>query len=150
FYVQYAHARTHSVFRNAAADMPDLDTSEAALAAADLSLLSTPEELELIRALGAWPRQVAQAAKAYEPHRIAFYLHELAALFHAFGANADEYPGVRFVHAESPTLTLARLALVDGVRQVLGNGLGLLGVSASEELSYSRHIGVSAQLRLRG
>jgi len=135
FYVQYAHARTHSVFRNAAADMPDLDTSAAALAGADLSLLATQEELELIRMLGAWPRQVAQAAKAYEPHRIAFYLHELAALFHAFWAKGKENPQLRFVNADNPKMTLARLALVDSVRQVLGNGLGLLGVSAPEELS---------------
>ena len=78
-YVQYAHARTYSVFRNAHRDLPDLDVSEAALRTADLSLLATPEELELIRTVGSWPRQVAAAARAHEPHRLAFYLHELAA-----------------------------------------------------------------------
>lgn len=135
FYVQYAHARTFSIFRNAARDLPDLDTSEAALAGADLSLIATADEIELIRLLGSWPRQVAAAARAHEPHRLAFYLHELAAQFHAFWGKGKEDPGLRFVNDEDPKLTLARLALVDGVRRVLGNGLDLLGVSAPQELS---------------
>ncbi len=135
FYVQYAHARTWSVFRNAERDMPQLDTSEDALKGADLSLLSTPEELELIRMVGSWPRQVAAAARAHEPHRLAFYLHELAAQFHAFWARGKENPALRFVNDDAPTLTLARLALVASVRQVLSNGLKLLGVSAPKELS---------------
>lgn len=135
FYVQYAHARTFSVFRNAARDLPDLDTSLTALAGADLSLLASPEEIELIRMLGAWPRQVAAAARAHEPHRLAFYLHELAAQFHAFWGKGKDDPALRFVNDKDPTLTLARLALVDRVRQVLSNGLGLLGVTAPQELS---------------
>lgn len=135
FYVQYAHARTWSIFRNAARDLPDLDISDSALRMADLKLIATPEELELVRMIGSWPRQVAAAARAHEPHRLAFYLHELAALFHAFWAKGKENPDLRFVNQESPKLTLARLALVDGVRQVLGNGLELLGVSAPQELS---------------
>jgi arginyl-tRNA synthetase len=135
FYVQYAHARTASVFRNAIRDLPDLDLSPEALRRADLSLISTPEELELVRMLGAWPRQVAAAARAHEPHRLAFFLHELAASFHAFWAKGKENPGLRFVNQQEPTLTLARLALVESVRQVLANGLSLLGVSAPQELS---------------
>jgi arginyl-tRNA synthetase len=135
FYVQYAHARTASVFRNAIRDLPDLDLSPEALRRADLSLISTPEELELVRMLGAWPRQVAAAARAHEPHRLAFFLHELAASFHAFWAKGKENPGLRFVNQQEPTLTLARLALVESVRQVIANGLSLLGVSAPQELS---------------
>lgn len=135
FYVQYAYARTWSIFRNAARDLPDLDVSAGALKGADLSLLNSPEELELIRMVGSWPRQVAAAARAHEPHRLAFYLHELAAEFHSFWSKGRENPQLRFVNDELPKLTLARLALVDSVRQVLSNGLELLGVSAPQELS---------------
>ena len=94
-----------------------------------------PAELDLIRLLGAWPRTVAASAVAHEPHRIAFYTHELAGAFHGLWAKGNETVSLRFVNAEDPKLTLARLALVDAVRQVLVNGLTLLGVSAPEELS---------------
>jgi arginyl-tRNA synthetase len=135
FYVQYAHARSFSVFRTAARDIPGTDVSAAALAAAELERLDSPADLELIRALAAWPRSVAAAALAHEPHRIAFYLHELAAAFHGFWAKGNEDPRLRFVNADDPKLSVARLALVDAVRQVLGNGLAILGVTAPEELS---------------
>jgi arginyl-tRNA synthetase len=135
FYVQYAHARACSVFRIAARDLPELDLSRAALATADVTLLSTPAEIELIRILAQWPRTVAAAATAHEPHRIAFYLYEAAAALHAFWAKGKEEPALRFVNAEEPKLTAARLVLVDAVRQVLENGLSILGVSAPEELS---------------
>lgn len=135
FYVQYAHARTHSIFRKAAEEMPELDISPAALAGADLSLLSSAADLELIRAVAQWPRVVAAAALAHEPHRIAFALYELASAFHGFWAKGKEEHALRFVNAEDSMLTLARLALVAAVRQVLANGLELLGVSAPEELS---------------
>ena len=135
FYVQYAHARACSVFRVAERDMPGLDLSAAALAAADIGLLDTPGDLELMRILAQWPRTVAAAASAHEPHRIAFYLYEVAAAFHALWAKGREDTSLRFVNAEQPKLTTARLVLVDAVRQVLVNGLGILGVSAPEELS---------------
>jgi len=135
FYVQYAHARTHSVFRNAARDLPGLDLSPDMLAKADLSLIASQDELELVRMVASWPRQVAAAARAHEPHRLAFYLHDLAAAFHAFWAKGKENPELRFVNQADPKMTVARLALVDSVRQVLLNGLGLLGVSAPDELS---------------
>ncbi|GGA53346.1 arginine--tRNA ligase [Pelagibacterium lentulum] len=135
FYVQYAHARTHSVFRNAARDLPGLDLSPDMLAKADLSLIASQDELELVRMVAGWPRQVAAAARAHEPHRLAFYLHDLAAAFHAFWAKGKENPELRFVNQADPKMTVARLALVDSVRQVLLNGLGLLGVSAPDELS---------------
>ena len=135
FYVQYAHARACSVFRIAARDLPTLDASAAALKNSDIERLSSPSELELIRILAQWPRTVAAAATAHEPHRLAFYLYEAAAAFHAFWAKGKEDASLRFVNADAPTLTLARLALVDAVRQVLTNGLTILGVSAPEELS---------------
>ncbi|SMQ63749.1 arginyl-tRNA synthetase [Devosia lucknowensis] len=135
FYVQYAHARACSIFRTAQRDMPELDVSPASLAAADVGLLATSADLELIRLLGAWPRTVAAAATAHEPHRIAFYIHELAAALHGFWAKGKDEPQLRFVNPSDPKLTLARLALVDAVRQVIRNGLGILGVSAPEELS---------------
>jgi arginyl-tRNA synthetase len=135
FYVQYAHARTFSVFRNAERDLPGIDTSDAALAGADLGLLSHPEELALIRLLGAWPRNVAQAAIAHEPHRIAFFVHEVAAAFHGLWARGKDEPALRFINAEDARLTLARLALVRATRQVIRNGLDILGVGAPEELS---------------
>jgi arginyl-tRNA synthetase len=135
FYVQYAHARTYSIFRVAASELPDLDVSKAALAAAHVERIVTSAELDLVRVLAAWPRIVTAAAIAHEPHRIAFYVHELAAAFHGFWGKGKDDPQLRFVNQADPTLTLARLALVDAVRQVIVNGLGILGVSAPEELS---------------
>ncbi|WP_423068131.1 arginine--tRNA ligase [Devosia sp. CN2-171] len=135
FYVQYAHARTYSVFRKVAEELPGLDVSPAALAAADLSLLSSEADIELIKALAQWPRIVASAADAHEPHRVAFYLYELASAFHGFWAKGNQDVALRFVNADDSKLTTARLALVGAVRQVLVNGLTLLGVSAPEELS---------------
>lgn len=135
FYVQYAHARACSVFRVAGRDMPGVDLSESALRQAELERLATPAELDLVRAVAQWPRTVAAAALAHEPHRIAFYLYDLAAAFHGFWAKGKEDVGLRFVNATDPTLTLARLALVGAVRQVLVNGLTILGVSAPDELS---------------
>ncbi|UJW85960.1 arginine--tRNA ligase [Devosia sp. SL43] len=135
FYVQYAHARAYSIFKTAARDLPGLDTSAAALAAAEVETIVTPAELDLVRVLAAWPRVVTAAAIAHEPHRIAFYVHELAAAFHGFWAKGKDDPSLRFVNVDDPKLTLARLALVDAVRQVIVNGLGILGVSAPTELS---------------
>jgi arginyl-tRNA synthetase len=135
FYVQYAHARACSVFRAAGRDAPTLNISAGALDGADLTVLSSPAELELIRTLAQWPRVVSAAALAHEPHRIAFYLYEAAAAFHGFWAKGKDDSSLRFVNPEQPTVTLARLALVDAVRQVLVNGLAIIGVSAPEELS---------------
>jgi arginyl-tRNA synthetase len=135
FYVQYAHARTYSIFKTAARDLPALDFSPAALAAAEIERIATPDELDLVRVLAAWPRTVTAAAIAHEPHRIAFYVHELAAAFHGFWAKGKDDPHLRFVNEDDPKLTLARLALVDAVRQVILNALAILGVSAPEELS---------------
>jgi len=135
FYVQYAYARACSVFRAAARDLPVLDLSDEAIHAAEIERIVTPEEMDLVRVVAQWPRTVAQAAIAHEPHRVAFYLHDLAAAFHGFWAKGNQDVQLRFVNAEEPKVTLARLALVDAVRQVLSNGLTLLGVTAPEELS---------------
>ncbi len=135
FYVQYAHARTCSVFRMAESELPALSLNREHLAAAPLELLVSPGDLELIKVVAHWPRTVTAAALAHEPHRIAFYLYELAAAFHAFWAKGKDDKTLRFVNPEDLKLTLARLALVGAVRQVLVNGLTVLGVSAPQELS---------------
>jgi arginyl-tRNA synthetase len=135
FYVQYAHARTCSVFRTANTELPALDLSPAELSKAPLELLVSPADVELIKVLAQWPRTVNAAALAHEPHRIAFYLYELAAAFHAFWAKGKDDRALRFVNPEDLKLTMARLALVGAVRQVLVNGLTVLGVSAPDELS---------------
>ncbi|MDB5529296.1 MAG: arginine--tRNA ligase [Devosia sp.] len=135
FYVQYAHARTFSIFRNAGKELPALDFSAEALKVAEIERIVTSAELDLIRVLAAWPRTVTAAAIAHEPHRIAFYVHDLAAAFHGFWAKGKDDVQLRFVNVEDPKLTLARLALVNAVRQVIVNGLTILGVSAPDELS---------------
>lgn len=135
FYVQYAHARACSVFRNAGRDLPDLDISLEALQKADLSVLSDPAEIELIKMAAQFERVVASATEAHEPHRVAFYVHDLASAFHTFWTKGKERPELRFVNLDEQTITLSRLALVNAVRQVLANSLGILGVSAPDELS---------------
>ncbi|MEE9312811.1 MAG: arginine--tRNA ligase [Planctomycetota bacterium] len=135
FYVQYAHARSCSAFRNAKRDLPELDISIAALQNANLSLLSHPAELMLLKVAGQFPRVINSAAVAHEPHRVAFYVHELAGAFNAFWTKGKEEPQLRFINHEDRTITLARLAMVNAVRQILRNGLGILGVSAPEELT---------------
>lgn len=135
FYVQYAHARSCSVFRNAKRDMPDLDISPAALKAASLADLSDPAEIELIKVLAQFPRIIALAASAHEPHRLAFYLYQLAGAFHSFWTKGKESPELRFININNETITIGRLAMVEAVRTVLGRGLDLLGVSAPSQLS---------------
>ena len=137
FYVQYGHARSQSVFRNAREVFPDLpsDLSDAAvLAAADLERLSDPAELALTRQIALYPRVVEAAALAHEPHRIAFYLFELASEFHALWTLGNSAPHLRFIIQNDRQLTLARLVLVQGVATVLASGLALLGVGAPSEM----------------
>jgi arginyl-tRNA synthetase len=134
FYVQYAHARIRSVFRNVADEMPGADLSAKALGGADLALLSDDAELALMKALADWPRAVEAAAQAHEPHRIAFYLYELAASFHSYWNKGKEDPTLRFIRTDNPALTTARLALIQAVALTLASGLGVLGVTPAEEM----------------
>jgi arginyl-tRNA synthetase len=132
FYVQYGHARGCSVFRNAREAMPDLTLS--ALAQAPLERLDDPGELALMQQMALYPRLVEGAAAAHEPHRIAFYLYELASEFHAHWNRGKDLPYLRFIIQNDPLMTLARLALVQGVVTVLASGLTMLGVGAPEEM----------------
>jgi arginyl-tRNA synthetase len=130
WYVQYAHARTNSVMRQAA----QTNISLAAYDAAPLDKLTDPGELALIRLIAQWPRQVEAAASAHEPHRIAFYLYDLAAAFHAHWNRGREEPGLRFVVEGDSALTQARLALVKAVGFVISSGLKVFGVKPVEEM----------------
>ena len=134
FYVQYAHARGSSVLRQAKAVFPDIDTSSTALGKADLSLLDDSGELQMIGLISQYPRQIEAAASAHEPHRIAFYLHELASAFHSHWNRGKDSPHLRFVNEERRDLSCARLALVSSLTMVLASGLAILGVSAPEEM----------------
>ena len=134
FYVQYAHARGRSVFRHAAEMFPGVDLSDKGLAAADLSLLADPDELQVLKLLAAWPRMVEGAALAHEPHRVAFYMYDLAAQFHGLWNKGNEAASLRFLQADNTSLSLARLALVRGVGVVIASGLAVFGVEPVEEM----------------
>jgi len=134
FYVQYAHARACSVMRHAAEELATETLADSALAQARLTLLSDPAELSLIRLLASWPRIVESAAEAHEPHRIAFYLQEVAAQFHLLWTKGRDEAQLRFIIAGEPDLTRARLALVRGVAIVVASGLAVFGVTPAEEM----------------
>jgi arginyl-tRNA synthetase len=134
FYVQYAHARAASVMRHAAEQFPGDDLSDAALREAALDRLSDPTELALIRQLAGWPRLVEGAAEAHEPHRIAFFLQEVAAQFHMLWNKGKDEATLRFIVGSDPALTRARLALVRGVAIVIASGLAVIGVEPAQEM----------------
>ena len=135
FYVQYGHARGQSIFRNARAAFPDLPEDMAALAdVAKLERLSDPAELGLIRNVALYPRVVEAASATHEPHRIAFYLFDLASEFHSLYTLGNSAPHLRFIIHNDRQLTVARLVLVQGVVTVLASGLALLGVTAPSEM----------------
>jgi arginyl-tRNA synthetase len=134
FYVQYAHARAASVMRHARDELPPASLSEAALAAAPLDRLDDPLELAVIRLLAGWPRLVESAAEAHEPHRIAFFLQDVAAQFHLLWTKGSHEASLRFIISGDPDLTRARLALVRGVAIVIAAGLAVFGVEPAEEM----------------
>lgn len=135
FYVQYAHARIHSVLRNAedVGFTPD-ELSVATLGTADAGLLCAPEEIALAKVLGVYPRTLLAAASALEPHRLAFYLQDLAAAFHGLWTRGKEDPSLRFIQDDNRDLTAARLALLRATAIVLANGLDVIGVEPETEM----------------
>jgi arginyl-tRNA synthetase len=139
FYVQYGHARGHSIFRNAREDvLGDLPEETSArlsyLAGAPVERLTDPAELDLLKRLALYPRMIEGAAAAHEPHRIAFYLYDLASEFHALWTKGRDLPYLRFISDKDAEMTKARLAMVQGVVSVLASGLGILGVHAPNEM----------------
>jgi arginyl-tRNA synthetase len=134
FYVQYAHARAKSVFRNAQQAFPALTESAQEILDADLSRLSDAGEIDLMKRLAAFPATVEGSARAHEPHRIAFYLYDLASSFHTQYARGNDSPHLRFIQPGDGILTASRLALVQANAQVLALGLELLGVLAPSEM----------------
>ncbi|KAA2316821.1 arginine--tRNA ligase [Pseudooceanicola sediminis] len=132
FYVQYAHARVCSALRRA--DEAGIATDDATLAAADLSAMTHESELAVARKLAEWPRHVELAARTNEPHRIAFFLYELASDLHGLYNRGNEEHQLRFVQEDAPEVSQAKLALARAVAVVISAGLGILGVTPAEEM----------------
>lgn len=132
WYVQYASARVHSVLRRATES--GIDVSDSALAAADLDRLAHPAELELARKVAEWPRLVEHAARAHEPHRIAFFLYEIASDLHSLWNRGNDDVALRFVQEGDPATSQAKIALVRAVGVVISSGLAILGVTPAQEM----------------
>lgn len=132
FYVQYANARVHSVMRRA--EEATIAADEAALGAADLSLIAHEAELAVAKKLAEWPRLVEIAARTHEPHRVAFYLYELAGEFHALWNRGNDLPELRFVQPGDAATSQAKMALARAVSVVISAGLGILGVTPAQEM----------------
>ncbi len=134
FYVQYAYARCSSIFRQASTAFPEYDFSVESLIKADLSLINDESERGVMRLLAEYPRMIGAAAASCEPHRVAFYLYDLASSFHSLWNRGKDQHNLRFVNQNDAILTTARLAFVYSLKSVLASGLGILGVSAPEEM----------------
>jgi arginyl-tRNA synthetase len=134
FYVQYAHARCMSIFRQAKEAFPGLEVSVEEMAAAVHGAIIDPTELALVAKLAEFPRIIESAALAQEPHRIAFYLYDLASFFHGHWNKGKDFPELRFVNDKNRELSIARLGLVHAVASVLKSGLGITGTAAPAEM----------------
>ncbi len=134
FYVLYAHARACSVIRHAEEAFGGGDLSDAALSKVSLASLTDPDELGLIKILAGWPRLVESAAEAHEPHRVAFYLGDVAAAFHGLWNKGRENAQLRFILEDDRETSLARMALVRATATVIASGLAIMGVTPVEEL----------------
>jgi arginyl-tRNA synthetase len=134
FYVQYAHARARSVERNMNEQLPHAARKARHPDEEITELLSHPAELQLLRLLATWPRMVEGAARAHEPHRIAFYLQDVAAEFHGLWNLGNQEPDLRFIQPENILLSAARLSLALAVATVIASGLMVLGVEPMEEM----------------
>ena len=134
FYVQYAHARCASALRRGAVEVPGLDVAAIATGVLDLSPLSDPAELDLIRQLARMPRLIESAAREREPHRLTYYLYDLASSFHQLWNRGNDSPHLRFIQPDDRVASGARLTLVAATKQVISSGLAVLGVQAPEEL----------------
>ena len=134
FYVQYAHARVNSVMRMAAEELGADTVSADAIHGANLKHLTDPAELQLIKQLAQWPRLVESAADAHEPHRVAFYLNDVAAGFHGLWNKGKDDKGLRFIMADDVDLTLARLAMIRATANVVASGLKVFGVTPVIEM----------------
>jgi len=132
FYVQYANARVNSVLRKA--HEAGIAVDDAALAGADLSILTHEAEIAVARKIAEWPRLVETASRAYEPHRVAFYLYDLASDLHALWNRGHDEPALRFLQESDPATSQTKIALVRAVTVVISAGLGILGVTPVEEM----------------
>lgn len=132
FYVQYAHARVCSVLSKASD--AGFNVADEVLAEADLSPLTHPAEIALVQKLAEWPRMITAAASAHEPHRVAFYLYDLASEFHSLWNRGNDEPEIRFLREEDHSGTNARIALIRAVSVVISSGLGILGVTPMREM----------------
>ena len=134
FYVQYGHARVFSVIRKATEAFNGLDVSEQSLMKANLELLTDESELNLIKAMVNWPRIVEGAALAHEPHRISYYLFDLASEFHALWNKGNDRVDLRFIIDNNKEITLARLAMITAFSKIIASGLNILGVEPLNEM----------------
>ena len=134
FYVQYAHARAKSVLRHAEKDFAESFALAKAPTSEVLGLLSAPEELTLLKVMGSWPRIIEAAAHAAEPHRIAFYLADLAAQFHSLWNQGNSNLTLRFLQNDAIEETAAKIAMVQAFAATIASGLHTLGVEPLEEL----------------
>ncbi len=134
WYVQYAHARAMSVMRHAVDLFPEHDLTPDGLATADVSLLIDSAELDILKLIAGWPRLIEGAAEAHEPHRVAYYLNDVASAFHGLWNKGREHAELRFLEADHPQQSLARLALVYGMATIIASGLAIFGVTPLEEM----------------